>query len=164
VHAVDEKNKGEPRMEYSANTAISCLIVAAAFSSFSTVSVVAQSQAPVAPSMATVALSTPTTVNAPVQSAPTESRANPAGIGPEQSASLTVPCVPVKTYVPTSRTGIIQPPCAPGTGPGAPTTPPVTSARGTVPATPSLPAASGSLAAADATVSGTSNPAPVPSK
>jgi len=140
-------------MEYSANTAISYLIVAAAFSSFSTVSVVAQSQAPVAPSMATVALSTPT-----------ESPANPPGIGPELSASLTVPCVPVRTSVPTSRIGIIQPPCAPGTGPGAPTTPPVTSARGTAPATPSLPAASGSLAAADAIVSGTSNPVPVPSK
>ena len=152
-------------MEYSANTAISCLIVAAAFSSFSTVSVVAQSQSPVAPSTPTVALSTPPTViNAPVQSAPTGSPTNLPGIGPEQSASLTVPCVPVKTSAPTSRTGIIQPPCAPGTGPGAPTTPPVTSARGTAPATQSLTAAPGSLAAADAIVSGTSNPALVPSK
>ena len=144
-------------MEYSATTAITCLIAAAAFSSFSTVSVSAQNQAP-------VASSTPTTVKPPVQSVQTGSPTNLRSISPEQVASLTVPCVPVKTTLTTSRTGILEPLCAPGTGPGAPTTPPVTSARATAAATPSLPAAPGSLAAADAIVSGTSNPAPVQSK
>ena len=143
-------------MEYSATTAITCLIAAAAFSSFSTVSVAAQNQTPVA--------SSTTTVKPLVQSAPTGSLTNLGGVSPEQRASLTVPCVPVKTSATTSSTGILQPPCTPGTGPGAPTTPPVTDARGATPATPSMPAAPGSPAIADAIVSGASNPALVPNK
>ena len=144
-------------MEYSATTAITCLIAAAAFSSFSTVSVSAQNQAP-------VASSTLTTVKQPVQSAPTGSPTNLRAIGPEQVALLTVPCVPVKTTLTTSRTGILQPPCAPGTGPGAPTTPPVTDAWQTSSATPSMLAVPGSPAIADAIVPGTSNSAPVRNK
>jgi hypothetical protein len=144
-------------MEYSATTAITCLIAAAAFSSFSTVSVSAQNQAP-------VASSTLTTVKQPVQSAPTGSPTNLRAIGPEQVALLTVPWVPVKTTLTTSRIGILQPPCAPGTGPGAPTTPPVTDVRGTTSATPSMPAAPGSPPIVDAIVQGTSNPALVPNK
>ena len=144
-------------MEYSATTAITCLIAAAAFSSFSTVSVAAQNQTP-------VASSTTPTVKPPVQSAPTASLSSLRSITPDQSASLTVPCVPVKTSATTTGTEILQPPCAPGTGPGAPTTPPIMDARGTTPATPSMPAAPGSPAVADAIVPGASNPAPVRNK